>query len=906
MWCYILKQDVNPYDLDLQTVKQFHLLMPASSSCDARTVRESFRKFDVFPQVRSHSVRQTLLTRVLSCERIVTLKSFQRDTILLEGCYQPLQSLFEIGETTLQTTCKALFTNDLRYFSANYIDMWLYVVRNYPWLSDHSSASLKKDRYGEEPVHHTKSNAEILKLASFVASRGFCNSNISNLLRGHHVQIHSEPANTKFSKLTCNRANVPRHNRCSLPRASDFDESWKYLSLQNTFHTRSQPSKRYPHAFAVVRDVVRCFWGSGTPDEIDNPERILHVHQYMEQENDLDGAGDENLDLSFRGVTSIDPDSMQGVSQHPAKEVRPASSVYSRSAWSSSPPTSPQHGPIADSASDVIDFVIDSYQTQEGVSSTVNAAERHKFGSDAHGGGFQENETNEDASIPLSLATRDQFPASTMVEVPSNTTQVVDSELRRERPEVFKDADGVGQTHETLHESQRERNLTNPHRIAKAQHYKKKKKLKQHQRRLTQVLQGHEKASGVTSAQREYINLIDTREGEVREVCDTSSAGEGLVLSNMELAIPQLVHHDQRVDMQSGANQWHANDEDDDVHTATRKAEEQIRGAADAVNEVYDDESAYQIQQTNGNEPGDGIHNSDNIHILATTTSDLFPGGPIEPVPDSSAHRQEPTQSIEAPTVSHGQAETIDGGTSLQDKRKAIYHEAGSVQEVGNSAIPQIQVDASHEAETSTAAVCEQSAVSTGKHESMFPGGVFAPCPVEQVTLGEQSSSEIPKLSKKRNLPAESEDASVHLRAPKTSNRAQKNDWEPFKDTVNAVGRAWGDLDYARIYVTSSVDIAELSAQQHPNQERLWSWIREDQELFDRQMSQLRKKYGFQVICSDAHPQGRRYCTLEHMEYWNVYFGDNEPGYWLAVLTPWRSANPSREKVRRTGDRRNI
>ena len=36
------------------------------------------------------------------------------------------------------------------------------------------------------------------------------------------------------------------------------------------------------------------------------------------------------------------------------------------------------------------------------------------------------------------------------------------------------------------------------------------------------------------------------------------------------------------------------------------------------------------------------------------------------------------------------------------------------------------------------------------------------------------------------------------------------------------------------------------------------------------------------------------------MEYWNTYFDDNEPGYWLAVLTPWRAAGPSREKVRKT------
>ena len=186
----------------------------------------------------------------------------------------------------------------------------------------------------------------------------------------------------------------------------------------------------------------------------------------------------------------------------------------------------------------------------------------------------------------------------------------------------------------------------------------------------------------------------------------------------------------------------------------------------------------------------------------------------------------------------------------------------------------------------------------------MFPGGPLAPRSIEQVTSGEQSSFETPKLSKKRNLPTEPEDTSVHLRIPKTSNRTQKNSWEPFKDTVDAVGRVWDDLDHARIYVTSSVDIGELSAQLHPHQKRLWSWSEHDPVLFDQQLSLLRKRFGFQVICSD--PQERRYRSLEHMEYWNAYFGDNQRGYWLAVLTQWRSAGASWEKVRKTHDDRRL
>ena len=386
------------------------------------------------------------------------------------------------------------------------------------------------------------------------------------------------------------------------------------------------------------------------------------------------------------------------------------------------------------------------------------------------------------------------------------------------------------------------------------------------------------------------------------------------MVSNSELAIPQLVlddtgikvHlHDTKQDIQRSANQWYDNDEDDDVQTATRKAEEQMRSADDAVGQVHDDRSADCTQQADREDTDGDTQSEITIKIPIGTASDIFPGGPIEPAASSSVDAHAPIQAIEAPTFSEVQDETIEGSTSLQDKRTAIYHETASVNEAGNSAIPGILVTASREEGSDTAAVSGDAAMSTDRPGSMFPGGSLALSHMNQ--FNEQSSSQYPTLSKKRNLPTEPEEADVHLRPRKTSNKAQLSSWEPFRETVNVVGRIRRDLDYTRIYVTSSIEIKELSAQQHPNQERLWSWLNEDQELFDRQMSSLLgKKFGFQVVCSDAHSQGRRYCSLEHMEYWNAYFGDNERGYWLAVLTPWRSAGPSREKVRKTYDDKNL
>ena len=87
--------------------------------------------------------------------------------------------------------------------------------------------------------------------------------------------------------------------------------------------------------------------------------------------------------------------------------------------------------------------------------------------------------------------------------------------------------------------------------------------------------------------------------------------------------------------MQRDVNQWYANDEEDDVQSGTRKAEEQMRSADEVVGEVHDDIPAGQIQQHRDEEKEDGIDNGDTVGGPTDTTIDMFPGGPVEPAADS-------------------------------------------------------------------------------------------------------------------------------------------------------------------------------------------------------------------------------------------------------------------------------
>jgi hypothetical protein len=105
-----------------------------------------------------------------------------------------------------------------------------------------------------------------------------------------------------------------------------------------------------------------------------------------------------------------------------------------------------------------------------------------------------------------------------------------------------------------------------------------------------------------------------------------------------------------------------------------------------------------------------------------------------------------------------------------------MYHETRFVDDAGSSAVPQVEVTVSHAEESDTAAVSGGAAISSDRPKSVFPGGPLAPGHIKQLTTEEQT--QIPTLSKKRNLPTGSEDLDVHLRPPKPSNQAQLNSWE--------------------------------------------------------------------------------------------------------------------------------
>ena len=191
VWSEILGAEVKPHRLDVQTVRRFHVLMPMNSSCDRSAICQMIHDFEAFPRVRSPHIRRKLESRALGCERILTLRSFHADAILLEACYEPLRDIFPMKGTTLRKACEASFRLDVRYLQASYVELWLQTMRNL------DPANLKKNGRKDDRTSHLHSETKYVHLASFAASRGFWSYKIRKLLTQTSIEIPCQHMSTE-------------------------------------------------------------------------------------------------------------------------------------------------------------------------------------------------------------------------------------------------------------------------------------------------------------------------------------------------------------------------------------------------------------------------------------------------------------------------------------------------------------------------------------------------------------------------------------------------------------------------------------------------------------------------------------------------------------------------------------
>ena len=386
--------------------------------------------------------------------------------------------------------------------------------------------------------------------------------------------------------------------------------------------------------------------------------------------------------------------------------------------------------------------------------------------------------------------------------------------------------------------------------------------------------------------------------------------------------------------MQYDVNQWYDHDEEDDVQSGTRKAEEQMRGSDGAVGEVYNDSPTGRNGQDReeGEEKECDVDHGDMGSNSTDTAIDVFPGGPIEPTANSSGDHHEPTHPLEPPTFSGSQAETSEGSTSLRDKRKPIYRNQDSFGQVATSAAPKIQTPQFQGKGSDAGTVAQDADLQAVRPPSMFfPGPSFVPRGVKAAERVVQSSPQATRhthaireprhenakplpdipdesghdgvtnpldLSRRRKFD-EVEQPDVHIRTPQDHDLTQLENWESMKEEIASVRRNMDDLEKNRIYILSSVDLEELASRRHPKYNRLWSWSNTEKGQFHDQIDRLlHKGFQLQMLISEQHSLGGGYRMVPHMEYWKAYFTDRTL-YWLAVVTPEPANSQLPKKVRR-------
>ena len=515
---------MKPHRVDVQTVRSFHVLMPMNSSGDNSAICQMIHDFEAFPRVRSPSVRRKLEYRVLGCERILTLRSFHADMILLEACYRPLRDIFPMKGMSLRKACEASFRLDMQYLEANYIDLWLHTMRN------QDPANLKKDGRKDARISRLDSEMKDVELASFAASRGFWSYKIRKLLTQTSIQIPSPRTSANSPQLSCDEVDIPIDNRCSRPRRSDHEQGWKNLSLENVFQVRTASTKQYPTPFAVARHVIWSFWGSHVPEGWDHSERIVQRAQYLQYINAPDHTENGGQASSSQSGCADDTDPMEGIFQDPASSPRPASSIYVDSSRSPSAPTSPRYRSTGDGKVWSEENLIDSYQHPYADNpSHQYLLEKHTVGSSGQDGTLQATDLHEDALTAHKPTANSRPPTPTGSETLSYPMQAGESHIQQmqvEADEIWQAPSGRKQTQDRLRRAdensyqiqKKSGHREIQHRVEKPQHGIQKRKAKQKLKKLLTALQDHEDAARRAASQKEFVVRSEYEQTETEDI----------------------------------------------------------------------------------------------------------------------------------------------------------------------------------------------------------------------------------------------------------------------------------------------------------------------------------------------------------------------------------------------------
>lgn len=279
-WQFILGDEVRPELLDAETVSKLAHRYPRLSQNDAELVKEWMSEHQIFPTVRNASARQAILNRILQCERIVTLKSWFADAYLLRSSYEAIVAVFKLQSVEADSLFDMLrqrYYDGKANFSNQYVRLWLFALRFHPELSEHGLAILLGTK-GQKPPANWSSQAQF---GAYARGLGFVSPELDRKKEVCEVNqldsIHLEP---ERPELVSNTTDGTCNYRRGRPKKQDFESDLRSLFLEYVCMPLSCRPKKYITTFAVIRDIVHCYWGdlvAGAPSPQDGLDPPLTV-----------------------------------------------------------------------------------------------------------------------------------------------------------------------------------------------------------------------------------------------------------------------------------------------------------------------------------------------------------------------------------------------------------------------------------------------------------------------------------------------------------------------------------------------------------------------------------------------------------------------------------------------------
>ncbi|KAF2210285.1 hypothetical protein CERZMDRAFT_86327 [Cercospora zeae-maydis SCOH1-5] len=287
LWASVIGSDVDSGALDVKTVKLLELQSPRDSVHDARRIRQWMDEQAIFPTIHDRDTRDRLLTRILECPRILTLRSFTEDTIYLQSCHTALQNLLPdriaMGKT-FRIAFYDRFSHHKKYFLANFVELCLRGMRYFSDLGELPCSHLRRDKGHPRPPRAQIVPGRVQELAFDAYRLGFRSDQISLIMETCPAPPTLDHPSPEPPELSCDWMETPIRARCNRPSQLSLDRDRKHLFLHTVFEASQPQPKQYITTFYVLRDIVRSFWGPSAPPYSHEEDRLQEVEarEYFE------------------------------------------------------------------------------------------------------------------------------------------------------------------------------------------------------------------------------------------------------------------------------------------------------------------------------------------------------------------------------------------------------------------------------------------------------------------------------------------------------------------------------------------------------------------------------------------------------------------------------------------------